>query len=406
MKQTDVLLIGGGASGLLAAAKLSHHCRVILCDGNVKLGKKLLATGNGRCNLTNLSILPAHYHGDAQAAQVLEKFPAERILSEFAELGLLCRADSEGRVYPRSLQAAAVLQALTTACSDTAEIFCETQITRIKRQGDGFLAVSQGGEQFAAKKVILCCGGAASPSHSTGSGYELAKQLGHSVTPLAPSLCAVKVSGKTPKALKGMRCKANATLLLNGNEHYAESGEVMFGDGQLSGICIFNLSARLRDCPAARCEIVLDLAEDMSEDELFAYFCELCTRFPRTPAKELCAGLLNLRVGQELLKPLGLSAERTLATLSEQELRKAAHSVKHWHFTVTEPADFRAAQVTAGGVPLDEITLATMESNRCKGLYLVGELLNVDGDCGGYNLHWAWSTALLAADAVKEALSC
>lgn len=406
MKQTDVLLVGGGAAGLLAAAKLSHCCRVLLCDGNQKLGKKLLATGNGRCNLTNLSILPEHYHGDAAAAQVLAQFPAERILTEFAEMGLLCRADGEGRVYPRSLQAAAVLQALTTARSDAAEICCETKITCIKRQKKGFLAVSQAGEQIAAKRVILCCGGAASPVHSTGSGYALAKQLGHTVKEPMPSLCALRVQGKTPKTLKGMRCKAKATLLFDGTPHYAESGEVIFGDGQISGICIFNLSARLRDSRNANCEVSLDLAEDMTEEELVSYFSKLCARYPETPAKELCAGLLNLRVGQELLKGQKFTAERTLGSLSPADLRRVAFAVKHWTFTVVEAAGLKEAQVTAGGVPLEEVNLKTMESKRCAGLYLVGELLNVDGDCGGYNLHWAWSTALLAAEAVKEAFSC
>lgn len=406
MRQTEFLIIGGGAAGLLAAYAAGDRVHTLVVDGNRKLGKKLLATGNGRCNLTNLSLSPQHYHGDVLAQTVLDEVPTERVLDVFEEMGLLCRADSEGRVYPRSLQAAAVLNALERSLPAQTECLCETEVTALNRSKNGFVAACANGEQIAARQVLLACGGMASPVHSTGSGYDLAKQLGHTVTAVSPSLTALRVEGKVCKALKGMRCKARVALCQNGKEIYAESGEVIFGDGQISGICIFNLSARLRDSRNANCEVSLDLAEDMTEEELVSYFSKLCARYPDTPAKELCAGLLNLRVGQELLKGQKFTSERTLGSLSPADLRRVAFAVKHWVFTVVEAADLKEAQVTAGGVPLEEVNLKTMESKRCAGLYLVGELLNVDGDCGGYNLHWAWSTALLAAEAVKEAFSC
>lgn len=402
MKRADVLIIGGGAAGLMAAAAIGPRKSMLLADGNLKFGKKLLATGNGRCNLTNLSIDPQKYHGDPLLKAVLQAVPAERVLANFEQMGLLCRADGEGRVYPRSLQAAAVLRALEGALPDSLQWSPETEITALRRQGDGFLAATKNGGTLCAKRVLLACGGKASPAHSTGSGYALAQGLGHHVTALSPSLSPLRVSGKISKALKGMRCRAKASLYRNGEAVYAESGEVIFGDGQLSGICIFNLCARLRETGSDGIEVGLDLAPEMETGELLAYFKNLCRIRPSLPVGELCAGLLNLRVGRELVKAAGLPADTPLEALKESELARCAALCKDWRFSVSGPAGFRDAQITAGGVPLSEIDLQTMESKLCPGLYLAGELLDADGDCGGYNLHWAWATGLLAG----EALSC
>lgn len=402
MKRGDILIIGGGAAGLMAAAVIGLRKRVLLADGNVKFGKKLLATGNGRCNLTNLAIDPQYYHGDPLLETVLQAVPAQRVLEVFRQMGLLCRADSEGRVYPRSLQAAAVLRTLESALPESLQRLKETEITSLRREKDGFLAEARSGETIFAKKVLLACGGSASPAHSTGSGYALAQSLGHRVTALFPSLAPLRVSGKVAKALKGMRCRARAALYQNGKAVYAESGEVIFGDGQLSGICMFNLCARLRETGTDGIEVGLDLAPELEVGELLGYLQTLCRTRPDLSAEELCFGLLNLRVGRELVKAAGLPGKAELGTLREAELARCAAICKDWRFSVQGPAGFRDAQVTAGGVPLSEVNLQTMESKLCPGLYLAGELLDADGDCGGYNLHWAWATGLLAG----EALSC
>lgn len=406
MREADLLIIGGGAAGLMAAGTIGGRGRVLLADGNRKLGKKLLATGNGRCNLTNLEIGPEKYHGDPLAKEVLAQVPAGRVLGAFERMGLLCRADSEGRAYPRSLQALSVLRALEGALGDKAERLTETEITELRRQGKGFLAATRDGGAIAAGKVLLACGGKASPAHSTGSGYELAKCLGHHVTELSPSLAPLRVEGKVCRALKGMRCRAKATLYRRGRALYAENGEVIFGDGQLSGICIFDLSARLREMGPDQVEVGLDLAAELEEQKLFTYLKTLCAARPELPASELFSGMLNLRVGQELVRAAGVRAETPLSRLKEAELSRCAKLCKDWRFTVTGSAGWKDAQVTAGGVPLSEVNLQTMESKLCPGLYLAGELLDVDGDCGGYNLHWAWSTGLLAGLALKEELPC
>lgn len=249
------------------------------------------------------------------------------------------------------------------------------------------------GRQLWAEKCLLACGGKASPKHSCqAGGYGLAQKLGHSLTPLRPALAPLACPKKLTSPLKGMRCKARAALWAGGRESASESGEVIFGEGSISGICILNLSSRLEG-PG---EVVLDLAEDLGHEELFAYFCRLRGQRPDLQVREIFSGLVNLRVGQQRAKALGFVGDAALSTLRDSDLRRAAAGVKEWRLPVMPGADWASAQVTAGGVPLREVDMGTMESKKQPGLYLAGELLDVHGDCGGYNLHWAWATGMAA----------
>lgn len=406
MERWEIVVVGAGAAGLMAACAAAKEQKaqgrpvnLLVLEGNPKPGRKLLATGNGRCNLTNLDAGPAHYHGDAAlAAPLLEAWPPARVLGAFEEMGLLCRADGEGRVYPRNLQAAAVLQALVESCAQLGvSLRCGKGVSAIHREGEGFLLELAGGESLAAGRCILACGGKASPKHSwEGGGYDLARQLGHTVTPLRPSLTTLQSPKKSLRSLKGMRVKARASLLAHGRPVYQESGEVLFGAGGLSGICVFNLSAHLGGQPLEGGEVSLDLFQEMSYQDVLAYLEAQVKAHPRRQGWELFAGALNLRVGEELMKELSLPREAMFADLTRQQLRKAASLSKDWRFPIAGTGDWASAQVTAGGVPLREVDCGTLESKKAPGLYLAGELLNLDGDCGGYNLHWAWATGLAA----------
>ena len=406
MEHWDIVVVGAGAAGLMAALAAAKGLReqgrpvsVLLLEGNAKAGKKLLATGNGRCNLSNLGAAPAHYHGDvAQAAPLLEKFPPDRVLGEFEKMGLLCRADEEGRVYPRNLQAAAVLQTLRSACEEAGVVLrCEFGVCSVAWENEGFLLKPQTGEPLKASRCVLACGGKASPKHSwEEGGYDLARQLGHSITELRPSLTYLKSPKKCLRALKGMRVKARAALWFKGEKLCEESGEVLFSESGLSGICVFNLSACLGGIGREQAELSLDLLEDMPYREVLSYLERQVKNHPGYAAWELFAGALNLRVGEELMKELAVSRESLLGNLTRQQLRKAAGLCKDWRFPVTGTGGWENAQVTAGGVPLAEVDSLTMESKKRPGLYLAGELLNLDGDCGGYNLHWAWATGMAA----------
>lgn len=411
----EIAVVGGGAAGLMAARSAAlaqqregRRASVVLLEGNAKLGKKLLATGNGRCNLSNLELSAGHYHGDREAAaQVIEKFPTQRILDEFESMGLLCRPDREGRLYPHNLQAAAVLQALHFSCEEAqVQCVCGFLVSSITKDKTEFVLASENGETLRAEKCILASGGMASPRHSCSqNGYTMARKLGHSMVECLPVLAPVKSSSKLLKPLKGMRSKVYAALLADGKKVAGESGEVIFTEGALSGICIFSLSSlvgewqrtgKLRGRLARKLEISLDFAEDYSREELLRYFRRLKSGHPGLPAGELLSGLLNLKVGQELVKSFGVDRQCPLGIVSDGQLEKVISGVKAQKFEVTGLSSFENAQVTYGGIPLSEVTVQTMESKLCSGLYLAGELLNVNGDCGGYNLHWAWATGFCA----------
>lgn len=400
--------MGAGAAGLMAASRAGQLLRgsgssdILLVEGNPKPGKKLLATGNGRCNLTNLSLSAKRYHGDVKAAQaLLSAYPPGRILAEYKRMGLLCRTDSEGRAYPNSLQAAAVLQTLWSSCEEVGvKILCGFETVSILAGKNGFLLTGRDGRTALAEKCVLACGGMAAPKHSCGEkGYGLAKSLGHSVTDLAPSLAPLKTTAKFCRPLKGMRCRARAALYRKGKEIAAESGEVLFGDGQLSGICVLNLSSWVRGEAGSEWEVGLDLLEGMELPALCAYLKQICKDHPALPSSNLFSGALNLRVGQELVKSLKIPADTLFSGLSPETLERAARAAKDLRFPVTASNTWDSAQVTAGGVPLCEVDIKTMESRKRPGLYLAGEMLNVDGDCGGFNLHWAWATGMAAGSA-------
>ncbi len=396
-------IVGAGASGL-AAAITAARCgaRVVLLEAAEKPGRRLLATGNGRCNLTNLHIHPQAYHGDiSQAAAFLKDWPGQRVRSWFQELGLLTRVDSQGRVYPYSLQAAAVLRSLLSAYQQFGgEILCGFSVAEIKRLPEGFLLTARDGRQLRAERCLLAGGGAASPKLSAGSSYELAKSLGHTVTKLSPSLVGLRTPGRITRSLKGLRCRARAALCQGSRELAAESGEVIFGNGSVSGICVMNLSARLRGLPVGHISLRLDLAEEMTSAQLKAYLEDARERFPARPAWELFDGLLNLRVGQELAKSLGWPHERGIGALSSSELAQAVKLLKGFSLPVEGPLGWENAQCTAGGIPLNQVEIPTLQSRRTPGLYLSGELLDLDGDCGGFNLHWAWATGITAGGAL------
>lgn len=399
MMDCRVAVIGAGASGLCCALAAAEKGGVLLLEGNPKPGRKLSATGNGRCNLTNLNISPARYHGDVGLAKgLLERWPAGRLTDAFYNrLGLITRSDSEGRVYPNSFQAAAVTGALAAACGE-AGVRAEYgfQAGSVSRRGSGFLITAKDARTVRAKYCVLACGGRASPRHSAGDGYALARQLGHSVTGLSPSLSGLRVRGRFTRSLKGMRCKARASLQRDGREIYGESGEVIFGDGSVSGICVMNLSARMRGLPAGGLTLHLDLLEQLTRSELTAYLRDFAGAHPKRPAGELFSGALNLRVGRELTRLLGYDC--ALGGLSPGQIGKAAGLAKDLALEVEGVLGWEQAQVTAGGVPLGEIDPESMESRLCPGLYICGELLDVDGDCGGFNLHWAFCTGLFAGE--------
>lgn len=421
-KQVDIAVVGGGAAGLMAAVTAARECKkmqrqatVLVLEGAARVGKKLLATGNGRCNLTNTHMDCSHYHGDSRLLQpILEQYTPANIMEQFLSLGLLCREEDEGRVYPYNVQAAAVLELLRRQLDDLhVEILCDFPVTSLKKAHNGFLLLSSGEQAVSAKKVILAAGGKASPQlGSNGSSFSLVKEMGHSVTPLFPALVQLKTTPERAKPLKGMRSTATASLLADGITVKKEIGEVQFTENGLSGICIFQLSRlaseyftthKLCGKLCKTVEVALDLMPDYSKDEVVELLQKSANLFPNLPAGELLTGLLNKRVGQEIVKyGLPKAVNQPAKALKAFQIEAIADAVKDFHFPITGTMPWQSAQVTAGGVPLSEVELITMQSLKCKNLYLAGELLNIDGDCGGYNLHWAWCSGIIAGSVAAK----
>ena len=396
----QVAVIGGGAAGLAAAVTAARlGFETALVEAQDRVGRKLLSTGNGRCNLTNRQAGDlSRYHGDTEkAAPVLNRMPPEKILDFFKGLGLPCRELAQGRLYPYSLQAASVLDTLCLALKDTGvSVRCGFFVSQLKRVGGFFRLMEKEGQTLEADRVILCTGGKAAPAlGGNGSGLELAQALGHSLVPVKPGLTGMLCSPKEARPLKGARNPARAALL-RGEERVASSeGEAQFTERGLSGICIQELS-RWVEGPAERYTLSLDLLSDWRLEEVVSHLRQ--RRESRSLAgSELLCNCMNRLAARELARRV-LPKGEMACRLSDSQLKALARGAKDFRFPIAGLQGWSGAQVMAGGIPLGEVALPSMESLICPGLYLAGEALNIDGDCGGFNLHWAWATGILAAE--------
>lgn len=396
MKNTDIAIIGGGASGLAAAIaikKYSDHGVTIL-EKQSRIGKKILSTGNGRCNLTNSNINKNCYSGNLN---LLDCITSDYTNTEdfFAEMGLACKNDGQGRIYPHSMAASSVLDALRfTVSSNGTEIICDYDVKEIKASENSYV-ISNGEETVKADCIIIAAGGCATPSlGSDGSGYKLAKTLGHSTTTLYPALAPIRTDINLVKALKGLRTYAKATLCVNTEIIAEQIGEVQFSDGALSGICIFNLSS-LSAQHIGKADIVLDIAPDYSKKEISEMLLVTKSTRAALPCEELMTGLFHKRIGQAILKALSISFNKTCGDISQKDIYAICDIIKNWRFPITSVSDWSLAQVTAGGIKSGEIT-DKFESAIRKGVFFCGEILDINGICGGYNLDFAWKSGYTA----------
>ena len=401
-----IAIIGGGASGMAAALAAAEDPgnRVVLLERQARLGRKLQATGNGRCNLSNLHAGQGGYHGDAPGFSrfALTQFPPERTLEWFGALGLYTVAEESGRVYPYSDQANSVVDVLRFALEKPnirLELGCEVE--KIKRTAQGFHLEWADGALDCDRLIIACGGLAGTKLGGSMSGYKLLRSQGHRCTRLRPNLVQVKTAWGGVASLKGVRANCRAEILHDGAPVRAGAGELQFTECGLSGPVMFELS---RDVCQERGSWVcrLDFLPDMPERTLLAAL----TRRAGTalPASELFTGILHNRLGRVLTQATGIPLSAPISSLRETQLAEAARMAKGLEAPLTEPLGMDSAQVTAGGIVTAEFNEETMESKLCPGLFACGEVLDVDGDCGGYNLQWAWSSGRLAGiNAGKEA---
>lgn len=391
-------IIGGGASGMAAALRAAENpdCQVLLLERQARVGRKLQATGNGRCNLTNLHALEGGYHGDdpAFSRTALEQLSPEKTREWFLKLGLLTVAEPSGRVYPFSDQANSVVDVLRFALEKpniTLKTGCEVQ--KIRREAEGF-RIETDSEAISCDRLIIACGGLAGTKlGGSMSGYKLLRSLGHSCTRLRPTLVQVKTDWPAVSALKGVRTECRAEVYRNDTLWSESAGEIQFTEYGLSGPVIFEVS---RDVCQGKgdWQCRLDLLPQISERQLEKMLLD--RRETKLNAGDLFTGILHNRLGRVLVQQIGIGLNTPIAQLPEAAAARAAASAKCFSVHLTEPLGMDSAQVTAGGVVTEEFDGTTMESRLVPGLYACGEVLDVDGDCGGYNLQWAWSSGSLA----------
>jgi predicted Rossmann fold flavoprotein len=408
----DIAVVGGGASGLAAALaaaetaeKAGKRLKIAVLEKNPRVGKKLLLTGNGRCNLTNRNASPERYYGDTDAASgILRRFPPEKIISLFQSHGLLCRTLDEGRVYPYSLQASSVLNVLRLSLEAAGvETLCGFDVRSIENASGGFALVSEE-KTVKAKRVIAACGGRACPqSGSDGDGYALLKPYRHTVARLSPALTQIRTDPKLVRPLKGVRCMAEATLMQGGHRIKTTRGEVQFTENSLSGICIFEFARFLGSYEPKTLEIMLDLASEYRVDELEKLIRARADACGDMAAFAALEGILCKPLAIEVMRKALQGAAVSAGSLTAQNVHTAAAAIKRYTFPAWGTAPWQNAQVTAGGVPLSEVD-GNLQSRFRKGLYLCGELLNIDGECGGFNLHWAWASGITAGIAAAAGI--
>lgn len=393
-----IAIIGAGAAGMMAALAASENpgAQVLLLERQARVGRKLSATGNGRCNLSNLHALEGGYHG-ADAAfcrPALEGFSPEQTLAYFDRLGLCTVAEPSGRVYPYSDQANSVVDILRFAL-DRPNLTLETdfEVRRVKRLEGGFSLTGQKGIVECDRLIVACGGLAGTKLGGSMSGYQLLRALGHSCTRLRPALVQLRSDWSGTASLKGVRANCRARLLWDEVLQCESTGEIQFTDYGLSGPVIFEISRDACSRPGLwMCE--LDFLPQWSQAELLARLQR--RRESGLNCEELLTGILHNRLGRILTRAVGLRPAMPVAQLSETELGQVCAAVKGFRVELTEPMGMDCAQVTAGGIVTAEFDPMTLESRLVPGLYACGEVLDVDGDCGGYNLQWAWSSGRLA----------
>ena len=391
-------IIGGGASGMAAALAAAENpaVQVILMERQARVGRKLGATGNGRCNLTNLHAAEGGYYGDeaAFADHAISQFPPEKTLNWFSSLGLFTVAEDSGRVYPYSDQANSVVDVLRFALEkENITVKLGFEAEKVKKTAAGFRIESKE-ETVDCDRLIIACGGLAGTKlGGTMSGYKFLRGLGHKCTKLRPTLVQLKSSWGGCASLKGVRCNCHAAIYHNGRLYSESTGELQFTEYGISGPVIFEIS---RDVCQEKGDWTcrLDFLPEVSSDALTAEL--LRRKGTNLPASELLTGILHNRLGRVLSQSAGISQSRKVSELAGYALEQAVLAVKNFEIGLTEPMGMDSAQVTAGGILTKEFDAETMESRMVPGLYACGEVLDIDGDCGGYNLQWAWSSGRLA----------
>lgn len=381
MKNNKVAIIGGGASGIFCAIilkKLNKNLDVTIYEAQSKIGKKILQTGNGKCNLSNTNLTVNEYNTDL-VKDLIREFDSNKLIKILNEMGLMVRIDDEGRIYPYSEKATTVLDIFLKQLNDLkVNVITDCYINNIKYNNSYYTISDNNKNNYNCDYLIIATGGCSSINYNYNTNV-LVNKLNHSVSDLFPSLCALKTKQNT-KHLSGIRVKCKASIIVNGEVKHQTKGEVLFKDDGLSGIAIFILSKYYEK--NKNCVVSLDLFDASTKDELNNKL------YNNDSLENNLLGYFPKMINYDIIKR---TSNKTIGEI-----------IKDYNFNIIDTYGFNNSQVTKGGVLLNEININTFQSTKCNNLYIIGEALDVDGSCGGFNLHFAWASAFKCANDIVK----
>lgn len=403
-KNRNVVVIGGGGAGIMAALTAAQQgARVTLLERMEKPGKKILVCGNGRCNITNASQDVSRFHGAPSTFTdtVLNAYPVKTTVDYFNSIGLPCVEEEMGRMYPSCGQAASVLNVLRYEMDrQNVRVMCGADAVRLTKQGSIFKVDTAGGPTYDADRVIMAAGGKAGPQYgSIGTGLEMVRALGHKINPVFPVLVQINLDSPYLKEMDGVRFEGAAAVVSEGKVLREETGEIQITDYGISGIPALDLSRAAGECVYYKREARLDikLLPLRTTEEIEADVAGRLASRPDETLERALTGLVHMKLIPALIKAAGFKNQHVACRHApEPQTRNLADLLSKWSFPITGTQDWTRAHVTAGGVDASQINPLSMESKLVSGLYLVGEIVDVDGDCGGFNLQWAWSSGHVA----------
>lgn len=403
MKKYDIAIVGGGAAGMMAAiVSAKSGKKVVLIEKNATLGRKILATGNGRCNLTNRNATLDHYHGATPdfIQNVLAQFSSEQTIKYFQNIGLILKEEDNGRIFPRTNQSSSVVNLLKHKLFENkVDLAMDTEIKQIEKiNGHSFRLTASTGEVIESEKLIITTGGKASFFlGSSGDGYFFATNFGHKIVPIAASLVPVETVEKWSKDVQGVKVEAKVSLCVDGSQISERTGDLLFTHYGLSGPAIMSQSRAIgRSSDKSKIEFRVDLFPELQAKELDGLVAANFEKNGKQNVKNALLGILPESIIGLILKLAKIDPTRKAAEVSKVARLEAIKLMKELVFTVSALRPIKEAQVTSGGVLSNEINPETMESKIVKNLYFAGEVIDVDGDSGGYNLQWAWSSGFVA----------
>lgn len=409
----DLIIIGGGASGLIAAIIAKDLGKdVAIIEATDRIGKKILTTGNGRCNISNSNINSPfkNFHSENTDffANVLNNFTVEDTKNLFLSLGLPITELENGKMFPKSLQASSVIDIFRMSLDDkNIPLYTSCKVINIEKSKK-FTIHTNNEEfyEFSCKKLILSCGGKSAPkTGSDGSGFKLSKLLGHNIIEPLPGIVQLKLDYPYLKALSGIKFDGSASIIIDDNIVRTEKGEILFTDYGISGPPILQLSSYASKAlyKNKNVKISIDMFPNETKEDIENFIYSHFSIFNYREISSCLIGVVNKKMISTLLKDIGIKDVHTCCSeLDWKYISILISRLKNWQFKCTGTNGFSNAQVTLGGVNTKEINNITLESKIVKDLYFCGEIMDVHGDCGGFNLQWAWSSGYLAGTSASQ----